>query len=341
MILERIIAIAFFILILLTQAKSHGAEGRTWVNVGPVAGGGIFPDSAFNRYVGQWTGPHRRRLSTKARNAQHSTRSTDNYMEEKVRINTCSNQPFQFQFLDTGEEIPQKKQATGVIAQDQTEKKEVNPTLGDFFFHEKGIGQRSDFSRRTYTPTEIQNVTPEELAQEEAQRRRANAGAKAATTAVDAIGQILPTNKGGAISGAAGEVISAVSDKLGDKTEELPPQAEKPTEIPQTGKTESRNVEPQEDKPSVPEEPKKKEDKSGLRMNPDYIGQFENIDPESLTKPPKKGPTPKPNLEGPVRIKVGPAPARKDAILEREMDNAGDIKEKQKYLEMKRLERIW
>ncbi len=41
---KRVIAVVFYILILMIEVNAQGAEARTWINVGPVRGGAIFPD---------------------------------------------------------------------------------------------------------------------------------------------------------------------------------------------------------------------------------------------------------------------------------------------------------
>jgi hypothetical protein len=232
---------------------------------------------------------------------------------------------------------------SGVIAQDTNEQKEESGSLlKNIFFHPKGIAQRSDFGHRFYTPDEIQHMDKEKLEDDEKQKARANAAAKAAATGVDAVNNLLPTNEGAAISGAAGTVISAVSDKLTDRTEQGPPKPEKgaPDE---PGQTVTRSKPNEDEHPTTPDPAKDEKDRSGLKLNPDFVGPFENIDPDSLTKKGKPaGVEPsKTRATGPVKIKIDKAPARKDAVLTRESDPAGDALERRKLLQTKRMERIW
>lgn len=86
-------------------------------------------------------------------------------------------------------------------------------TLRDMLWHPRGIGQSSSVGKRYYTPDEIQEMTPEKLAEDERRKKMADAGLRAAAEGASAASGLLPANQGSAISGAATTVISDQVDR--------------------------------------------------------------------------------------------------------------------------------
>jgi hypothetical protein len=191
-----------------------------------------------------------------------------------------------------------------VITQDN----KPSPSVKDIFFHQQGVGQSSSLGQRMLTPDQIQNITPEELAERERRMKMANAGVEAGVQGANAVGGILPTNGPEAILPGliVGETVERVVDaktappKNTPATETRNSTPEKPATQPET--TPASNPKPQ----PVPQRD------IGVRLNPNYVDPF-YVDPAWLQKPgtAPEGPKPKPlttepKKKGSIRIELVP-----------------------------------
>ncbi len=179
-----------------------------------------------------------------------------------------------------------------------------NSIIKDIFWHPNGIGQRSSIGNRMFTPEQIQNMTPEQLEDWQKQQKRANAGMEAMKETANSVGNLLPTSE--VVTIIPQIVISEGVERIVDANTKAPAQP------PAQGKKEAESKTPSTESGSVgdtvprtqPNPPQ--QDKSGLKLNPDYRGNFDD-----------HGPTEKPRFwpEGPVQKPSTPKDPKKKVSI--------------------------
>lgn len=218
----------------------------------------------------------------------------------------------------TPEENPPAKNG-GVIAQD-TSSEDGGNILKDMLWHPKGIGQSSSWGKRYISPDEIQNMTPEQMAEMERRKKMADAGTKAGTMGAGTVGGLLPTGSAG--EAAATTLISETVDHVVETNttapKEAPPTTEKTDSPAGTSATQTspQDPKPQTTPPSVQPVPQRD---LGVRLNPNYMGI---IDPEATEKTPTPAPNPQPKPKGSIKVTL--SHATDNANLTRETDAKGD-----------------
>ncbi|HSE40873.1 MAG TPA: hypothetical protein VLH08_08920 [Acidobacteriota bacterium] len=202
--------------------------------------------------------------------------------------------------------------ATEIVTSQNTTQATQNtpsPTVKDIFFHPQGVGQSSSWGQRTLTPEQIQNITPEQLAERERRMKMANAGVEAGVQGANAVGGILPT--GGPEEILPQMIISESVERIVDakttapQTQTREPKANDPKTAPaQPGTDSAPKTEP------TPYVPVKQRD-IGAKLNPNYVDPF---DVPSTEKPrfwpegpkPKTAPVPDPKKKVSIKITLSP-----------------------------------